>query len=354
MPLAFLLLFLAACDPLHTGFSDLEPAVYYQREKSTVQPFRSTLTVMTWNLKFAGGRIDFFFDCHGNQVLMSHAEVLQHLEGLAAKIRQVDPDLLFLQEADVSSKRSAYVDTVRWLLEHTSLQYGVYASQWKADFVPSDGLGKVDSGNAILSRWPLAEATRHALPLIEEQSELTSYFYLKRNILAATLTLPDGRPLRLANTHAEAYAKDGTKQRQLERFKALLDTYTEDGELFVAGGDLNTLPPGAKKTKDFPDSVCTGTYEADDFSAEGAYLSDFFTDFEAAIPLTAYLADEKSFFTHSTSGEEFWNRTLDYLFAPAGTFVEGSGLVHQDEAHGEWATMPLSDHAPLSVEVRLP
>ncbi|MFB6263291.1 MAG: endonuclease/exonuclease/phosphatase family protein, partial [Bradymonadaceae bacterium] len=123
----------------------------------------------TWNIKFAGDRIRFFYQCDGERVHMQRREVVDHLEGIARKIRQTDPDVLFLQEVDVDSKRSAYVDQVDWLLRHTDLSHAVYASQWNVPYVPKKWLGPVDSGNAILTKWPLDRARRIALPLIAEQ-----------------------------------------------------------------------------------------------------------------------------------------------------------------------------------------
>ena len=64
-------------------------------------------------------------------------------------------------------------------------------------------------------------------------------------------------------------------------------------------------------------------------------------------------ANNAAYFSHTTDQDGFWNRKLDYIFSN-GQIVPGSGLVHQDEAHGGMATMPLSDHAPVSVELELP
>ena len=151
------------CDPFHTGFEDLEDAKYYRSARAPAKPpLEGPLRVMNYNVKFGGGRIDFFFDCYGDRVLMSENEVRSNLAALARKINDYDPDLLIVQEVDVNSKRAAFVDQMQWLLDHTALDYGVYASQWKADFVPSDGLGAVDSGNGILSKYPLTGAERIA------------------------------------------------------------------------------------------------------------------------------------------------------------------------------------------------
>ena len=313
------------------------------------------LTVMTWNIKFGGGRIDFFFDCHGDRVLMSKGEVVGNLEGLASKIQQVDPDILILNEVDVSSKRSAYVDMVQWILDHTDLNHGAYASQWKADFIPSDGLGRVDSGNAILSRWPLADATRLALSLIDEQDGLTQHFYLKRNLLHAQVMLPEKEPVRILATHLSAYSSDGTKKTQIDEVKAWMDGFDEAGEAVILAGDLNALPPGSWKLLGFDDEACPaeGPYDAGDFSEETDWLDELYSEFTSAVPIADYAENNLPYFTHTTDKEGFWNRKLDYLFTN-GAFVPGSDLTHQASWSGGMATMPLSDHAPVSVQWVVP
>ncbi len=347
-------LLLVACDPFHADFADVEPAQLYQASalRRPALP-RTRLVVMSYNAKFGGARIDFFFDCYGNRVLMTESEVLHNLEGLAAKINQVDPDVLLMQEVDVNSKRAAFVDQLQWLLDHTQLSYGAYASQWRADYVPSDGIGPVDSGNAILARWPLLNAERLALPLQTEQDSLTRYFYPKRNLLRARLAMPGRDDLWILATHTDAYGKDGTKKLHIDRFIEAMDTLSANN-LVIAGGDLNTLPPGTVQQHQFNDSVCADTdFIADDYRAEATYLEPLYARYGSAIPLADYQADNARYYTHTVDGRGYWNRTLDYLFS-SGTWQPGSGLVHQSVALGGMDTMPLSDHAPLTGVLELP
>ena len=344
----------SGCDPFETTFEPIEPAKRYEAAQLVDAPAAGdALHVMNWNVKFGGGRIDFFFDCYGDRALMDQSEVVDHMKGLAAKIRQVDPDVVLLQEVDVEAKRSAYVDQVQWLLDHTDLNYGAYASQWKADYVPSDGLGRMDSGNAILSRWPISGATRRALPLVDEQDALTRYFYLRRNILEAQIELAN-RAVWVVNVHTSAYSKDGTKRDQIDRFADRLIELDEAGRLFVAGGDLNTLPPGSDKWKSFPDAVCEDEeFEADDYTSEKGWTDRLYEHFEPAIPTADYRQNNAAYFTHTTDKDGFWNRKLDFLFTNA-QFRPDSGMVHQSEQQGGMATMPLSDHAPVTVTLELP
>jgi endonuclease/exonuclease/phosphatase family metal-dependent hydrolase len=91
---------------------------------------------------------------------------------------------------------------------------------------------------------------------------------------------------------------------------------------------------------------------ADDYRDEREWLTSLYADYASAVPLADYQLDNAPYFTHTTDSLGFWNRKLDYIFT-SGSVVAGSGQTHQDTATG-LATMPLSDHAPLSVEIGLP
>ena len=122
----------------------------------------------------------------------------------------------------------------------------------------------------------------------------------------------------------------------------------------LGAGDLNTLPPGSEKQHDFPDSVCTNEdFIADDYRDEATWLEPLYESYSSEISLADYQADNASYFSHTTDKSGFWNRKLDYFFTNASV-VPGSGLVHQDEAHGGMETMPLSDHAPVTMEIEVP
>ena len=330
-------LILFSCDPFGTRIGD--EVSYFEAAEPDIVSLPDTLKVMTWNVKFGGGRIDFFFDCHGDRVIMEKEEVEQNMHLLAEKIREVNPDILFLQEVDINSKRSAFINQVQFLLDHTALNHGVYASQWKAKHIPSDGIGKMNSGNAILCKWQLTGAKRIALPLIGEQNFIVRYFYLKRNLLHAKLHHSGGE-LNLLNTHASAYAKDNTKKQQLEIIKHYADSLNSQGLPFILAGDFNALPPNSKQTQNFDDSVCKDAdYDADDYSSEIDWMKPYYEIYESAICLGEYSNDNEKHFTHTTDKNGFWNRKTDYLFTNKN-FVDGSGVTIQD-----W--MEASDHAPI-------
>ena len=362
-------MFIWSCDPFVTQFEDSEEAVSYIASSVNIPAgLPDSLNVMTWNIRFGAGRIPWFGDSCGERVILSENEVMGNLQPIIDFINIENPDILLLQEVDVSSKRTGYLDQVQWILDHTDFNYGVYASMWKADFIPSDGLGKVDAGNAILSKWPIENAERIQLPLRGDQDGLTQYFYLRRNILKSKIKINDEKEIYALCTHTTAFATDDTKQKHIDKFYDVLASIDEDNDIFVAGGDLNAIPPNANITDFCLSDICIDESfhtDVDGPHKEGSYFNNFTGELNLIQPfydnpnfLSAIPKDEINQsinFTHSTWNtnfdsrvldEDYWDRKLDYIFTNVSDgFSDDS--THQS-AH------QLSDHAPVSVKLDFP
>ena len=349
-----LFIFIISCDPLVTDFSSNEPPKEYTAKNLVSAPNKDTLTVVTWNIRFGIGRANWFGDSCGDLVLFDNETIIDGLELLAQKITEMDADILLLQEVDTDSKRSAYIDQVQRLLDHTSMNYGVYASMWEVQFVPSDGLGRVNTGNAILSKWPLSEAERIQLSLRGDQDALTKAFYVRRNVLKAVVNYP-GNPFWAVDIHASAFSNDDTKQKQFLEFKDVLDEINSKGELFVAGGDLNELPPGATKNNYCEEDRCPDELPEDDegcdFTNQTTWINPLYDTYVPSVSLVDYQQNEQLYFTHASThdinDERYqWNRKLDYLFTNTA-WVPRSEITHQ-EAQLE------SDHVAVSAKWVVP
>ena len=154
-------LLLSGCEPLVNQFNDIEDAVMYRA--SSIKEFgpKKSIKVITWNIRFGVARLRFFGDGCGDRAILTKSEVTTGLEGLAAKIKKEDPDILLLQEVDVQSKKTAYIDQAQWLLDNTDMNYGAYGSMWESQVILADGLGRVNTGNLILSKWKLENDTNY-------------------------------------------------------------------------------------------------------------------------------------------------------------------------------------------------
>jgi len=353
------LLLMTACSPLVTAFDQSEEAVLYSAAHPVPQVASpDTLTVMTWNLRFGAGRqTPWFGDSCGDRVILTAAEVLTTMEGIAERIHALQPDILLIQEIDVKSKRTAYIDEVQWLLDHTYFSYGAYASMWQAQYVPSDGLGRMDTGSALLSRWPLRSAERIQLPLRGDQDALTRYFYLRRNILKARVELPDGVDFWVLNIHADAFSTDATKHKHILRFKSELDKLDSVGAAVIAGGDFNMLPPGSDSTDFCDEDRCPDEHfhrpgdnplhkEGSNYTPEKEWLVDLYSAYFCSVPWADYQAHPARYFTHTTDRSAAWDRKIDYLFSNRPWLAQGS-VTHQE-------ILDLSDHVPVSARWVVP
>ena len=314
---------------------------------------------MTWNIRFGIGRLPFFGDSCGKRSIFTEGEVLNILELVAAEIDAIDPDIILLQEVDRESKRTQYIDQVQWLLNHTEMNYAAYASMWKAQVIPSDGIGRIDAGNVVMSKWEIETAERIQLPLRTDQDALTQMFYLRRNALKAKITIQGQDSFYAVNTHATAFATDDTKQRHIDKFSEVLDEIDEAGYVFVAGGDLNSVPPGAEIdfcVEDACEDDILHTAEDGGPHLEGSYFNNFedeptilqplYNTYNTAISLADAVTATHN--THSTSWDRELDRKLDYIFTNQETVSE-TGQTHQDAVESR----QLSDHAPVSVSIIL-
>ena len=101
---ALLLLVLISCDPFNTKIEDQKiQVIQYEATDLTSAPtIDSLLKVATWNVKFGGGRIDFFFDCHGDRVLMNKNEVLENSQTIIT-------GNLYKEQDEKNTKRNYYL-----------------------------------------------------------------------------------------------------------------------------------------------------------------------------------------------------------------------------------------------------
>jgi endonuclease/exonuclease/phosphatase family metal-dependent hydrolase len=358
IPLTGIVMLLLSCEPLATGFSDTEAAQYYEASDITAVPDTfKTVHVMTWNIRFGAGRLPWFGDACGERVIFTEEEILTVLQAIADRINSEKPDILLLQEVDVNAKRSAYIDQVQWILDHTYFNYAAAGFQWKAQFIPSDGLGRLEEANATFSRWKISDAQRIELGLRNDQDELTRYFYERCCMLSCRIDIPGHDNIWTVNLHASAFAGDDTRQRQMIRIHSELKRIDEAGGWFMAGGDFNNLPPGSDTTDYCLEDMCPGESfhqpgdiplhkEGSYYSAEQHLLDTLYLRYESAVPLAEYQADPYHHYTHTTRGTHFWDRTLDYLFTNY-QWVEHSDVTWQQ------ATFE-SDHVAVSVRFILP
>ena len=363
-----LVLFICSgCDSFVVEFPDSSEPLKFtasnvDQDSKTYQD--GGLKILTWNMRFGIGRLPFFGDSCGDEVIAYETTVASTMQAIAETLNVIDADIVLLQEVDLESKRTGYWNQIQYLLDNTYLNYGVYASTWQSDFIPTDGIGRVNTGNAILSKFEIGSAERIQLRLRTDQSDLVQYFYLRRNILKAEIPeLTSGQKKFFAvNIHATAFATDDTKQQHVDRYLEVLGKIDSDGDVFISGGDLNAVPPGAVIDYCMND-ICDGedfhVAGAEPFHKEGSYFQNFQNEPDILVPLyeryqpaiEVEAINQPENYTHAPitsmlndSTIRKYDRKIDYLFTNM-EWDDSSGSTHQ-------SCWEISDHMPISASVR--
>ncbi len=238
----------------------------------------SELKVMTWNIGYGalGDNADFFMDGGEGVITAIPERVDVNLAGVAGNISYNDPDILFLQEVDLNSKRSYNKDELIYLkgemvrlstfdweqsqnpdylvaeaeeeedAEEEESFVSTFAYNYKAKFVPyplPETLGQVESGISTISKYQISDAERISLPCPFSWPVKT--VNLKRCLLVSRVPVYDadgndtGRELVLVNLHLEAYDDGEGKVAQTKQLRDFIQAEYDKGNYVIAGGDFN-------------------------------------------------------------------------------------------------------------------
>lgn len=218
---------------------------------------RDTITVMTYNIGYLSGMTN---NLPVERTAQLYAE---NLDDAAALIRRTGADVIAFQEIDFGAARSYDVQQLDTLARLGGYAASAAAVNWDENYVPfpsaspAQHFGRMLSGQAVLSRFPIQRHERVVLQRPENAmgypwplGPMSDRFYIDR--LAQIVELDVGRPLLLINVHLEAFATE-PRQRQAEELRVLFDNFADDFDVLVVG-DFNTLLPADKQRPDLPEA----------------------------------------------------------------------------------------------------
>lgn len=209
-----------------------------------------TLTIMTYNIGYLSGMTN-------NLPVKTEKEFfVTNMKTFLQLLDKIKPDILAAQEIDFASKRSFYINQSRTIAQNTDLKFTAAAVNWDKRYVPfpywplSVHFGKVISGQAVLSRRPIASAERVVLLKPINKPFYYNALYLDRLVQVVKIEIEE-KTLVVLNVHLEAFDHE-TRERQA---RTVLDIYGRYKENFpvILLGDFNCLPPDAKRKKRFVD-----------------------------------------------------------------------------------------------------
>lgn len=294
----------------------------------------SSLTVYSWNIGYAGldSEADFFMD-GGSKVNPSEEAVNRNLSEIKEFISSNKADAWLLQELDVSSARTGYINQLEAISELHGGSYAL-AYNYKCRFVPIPfpPIGRIASGIATFTSSEVTtDFERIALPC--PFSWPVSTANLKRCLLITRLSI-DGsdKEVVLVNLHLEAYDDGEGKLAQTKQLMEILEQEYKKGNYVIAGGDFNQVFPETLDKYPVDDGVWRpGILEKDSLPVGFSYA------FDSSTPTCRLL-----------------NRPLDadsQMYVIDGFIVSPNVKVEQIETVGlEFAN---SDHNPVRLSVTL-
>jgi endonuclease/exonuclease/phosphatase family metal-dependent hydrolase len=293
------------------------------------EEFPSVLKIQTWNLAFLYGE-----GSEGTGYVPKNKAFFEtQLNTLVNEIKASAPDIICLQEIDFESSRSSDINQAQYLAIKAAYPYVAEAVSWDAHYIPfpywplSGQFGRMKSGGAVLSKYPIVSHTVHLLKKPQGQPWWYNLFYLHRYFQEVTIELGD-KKINLINLHLEAFDKIDRKS-QIQELVSKVKSQKID---FIAG-DFNMIPESASKKSKFAN-------DSDDYENDSSYVEMSKAGLLEVIPESIYSLDEVRYFTFPASHPD---RRLDYIFyGPNLKMIKAEVL-----------PSALSDHLPLRASFQI-
>jgi endonuclease/exonuclease/phosphatase family metal-dependent hydrolase len=199
-----------------------------------------SLTVMSWNIGYGalGDNADFFMDGGKMVYPADEARVRTNIDAFVTEIKAQDADIALFQEIDIDSDRSYHIDQTA-VFDELGYNNMAFAYNFKVAYapVPIPPMGKIDSGIATYSSYPVTSAERIQLPCPFSWPIRT--FNLKRCLLVTRIPVEGGKEIVLINLHLEAYDDGEGKTAQAKMLMDILNEESGKGNYVIVGGDFN-------------------------------------------------------------------------------------------------------------------
>ena len=237
---------------LYLTVTDFQPdaveSISAHGQKNPFPTSKTQFSFVSWNIGYCGlGKgMDFFYE-GGTRVRPEMDEFKKYLSGVCKTISTMDSvDFLFLQEADVHSKRSYFIDEVEEIGKSLPGYCSLFAKNYDSRFVPvplNEPMGRVVSGIVAFNLYE---------PGTGERIDFGTRFpwpkqlvFLKRCFIVMKYPLDNGKDLVLVTTHNSTYDTEGKLRKvELKKLQSFLHGEFEKGNFVIAGGDWNNNPRG--------------------------------------------------------------------------------------------------------------
>ena len=200
-------------------------------------PGETIHSIVSYNLGYLSGLTN------NTTTKLDRAAFEANQQQVITALKQLEPDIVALQEVDFGSKRSFKVDQAKAIAQGLELDFGAIAVGWDKNYVPfpywppAAHFGKMLSGQSIISRHPIQGNSRIVLEKVADNPFYYNAFYLDR--LAQVTQIQFGiQPLIVINVHLEAF-DEPTRISQTQFVRSLAEDYAKTYPVILVG-DFNS------------------------------------------------------------------------------------------------------------------
>ena len=294
--IAFVVFFFWASSGTRSG-DELATTSTYPADPA---PPRDTLSVMTYNIGYLSGMTN------NEPIERSRTLYTNNMDAAARLLRETNPDVIGFQEIDFGAARSFDVHQLDTLAMRLGYAASATAVNWDERYVPfpyhwnpAIHFGRVLSGQAVLSRYPILDHERIELARTSRPF-WSDAFYLDR--LAQVVEIDVGSDtLVVINVHLEAF-EEATREEQAREVHAIVERYLDRPLLLI--GDFNSVLPAAREALSPEERTAFAGDETLTLLLDGLPL-------RPALPDSAYAAPMAEIGTYPTDAP---SRTIDHIF----------------------------------------
>ena len=261
---------------------------------------------------------------------------LKRLDHIANILKNIDADIIFLQEVDFNSKRSWFIDQGIYLAKKANYPYIAKAPLFRQRFHPNlhGPSGKINYGICILSRFPLENNIVKIFPYPKEVPFYLRWLYCPHGMQQVNVKIGK-KDLALINAHLEPWAQK-TREKESKKIAFL---GKKSPLPFIIGGDFNTVPPETKNKKGLHLQDAPWFVDKTQWDLENEKTIHNIRKIQGItedLLENIYKKNEKAFFTFPSNNPK---EKLDYIFAGKNAKILYGYVYHIADI--------ASDHLPI-------
>jgi endonuclease/exonuclease/phosphatase family metal-dependent hydrolase len=195
---------------------------------------KDIIKVVSYNIHFAIG-----LDEKTNKINKSDYE--NRLNDLASVISTIDADIVLLQEVDINSKRSHFINQGEYIAKKAKYNYFIQVPTLKnkIHIFFNKIIGNIETGMAILSRYPILDTEAYIFEHSEEVPFFAKWLYDPHGAMKCLIQY-NNKKIKVINLHLDPWSQQN-RESQIEKIKKMW--LYDLKKPTIIGGDFNSIDP---------------------------------------------------------------------------------------------------------------